>query len=129
MFIKNSFLLAVTLIAATLVVAQNPGNAQVREYGLESGTAPPGKKEYIQNGCYQCHGFQGQGAGATGARLAPGPLPYEAFAKLVRKPRDVMPAYPAKVLSEEKLKKIYEYLQSIPPSPQPSEIPLLSEKQ
>ena len=101
--------------------AQNP---QSPEYGFEDGTAPQGKKDFVKNGCYQCHGFQGQGG--VGPRLAPSPLPYENFAKFVRRPRDVMPAYSSKVLTEEKLKSIYEYLKSLPPSPEPSQIPLLA---
>jgi len=32
-----------------------------------------GKIAFVQHGCWQCHGFAGQGA-STGAKLAPDPL-------------------------------------------------------
>ena len=36
--------------------------------------AENGKRLFVRNGCYQCHGYAGQG-GSAGARLAPKPLP------------------------------------------------------
>ena len=84
----------------------------------------PGYRDYVEMGCWQCHGFQGQGAGS--AALAPNPLPYEAFANQVRRPVNVMPAYSPNVLSDERLRRIYGYMQSIPPAPDISDIPLLS---
>lgn len=85
---------------------------------------PPGKAEYVQMGCKQCHGYQGQGGG-NGPRLAPAPLPYEAFAAQVRWPRGVMPAYPPGQLGDAMLKRIYGYLQSQPPPPDADDIPAL----
>ena len=85
---------------------------------------PAGYRDYVELGCWQCHGFQGQGGRASPltARL----LPYEAFANQVRRPRNIMPAYTQNVLSEDRLRSIYSYLEQIPESPDPSEIPLLS---
>jgi len=83
-----------------------------------------GYREYIEQGCWQCHGFQGQGM--AGPALAPNPLPYEAFATLVRKPANVMPAYSPALLSDEQMRRIHQYLQSIPPAPDPDSLPLLS---
>ena len=85
-----------------------------------------GYRDFVENGCWQCHGFQGQGM--AGPSLAPNPLPYEAFSALVRKPANVMPAFSPNVLSEEKLKRIHLYLQSIPQAPNPDSIPILSTK-
>src|SRR5687767_11541465 len=127
MMSRSVYFVAVALLAGWVVVRGQQGSTPSPEYGFENGSAPPGKKEFVQNGCYQCHGFQGQGAG-TGPRLAPDVIPYESFARFVRKHRDVMPVYPTKVLSEDKLRKIYDYLKSLPKAPEPSEIPLLSEK-
>ena len=119
-------LLALVLLANWMAVTGQQGTAQAPEYGFEKGSAPPGKKEFVANGCYQCHGFQG--SGGAGPRIAADVLTFEAFAKAVRKPREVMPAYSAKVLTDDKLKKIYDYLKALPKAPEPSEIPLLSEK-
>jgi mono/diheme cytochrome c family protein len=73
-------------------------------------------------GCYECHGYEGQGGG--GPRLAPDPLSLEVFAAIVRKP----PERHAGLLSDEKLEHIYEYVESIPPPPDLSSIPLLAEE-
>ncbi len=86
-----------------------------------------GKKDYVEMGCYQCHGYQGQG-GRAGPRIAPKPLSLEAFTRLVRKPPNVMPAYSPKVISDEQLKRIHEYLKSIPEPPEVSTLPILSEE-
>jgi mono/diheme cytochrome c family protein len=83
-----------------------------------------GYREYVELGCYQCHGFQGQGA--TSPKLVQPLIPYEGFANQVRRPRNVMPAYSSNVLTDQDLRKIYSYLQSIPSSPDPADIPLLS---
>ena len=84
---------------------------------------PAGYREYVENGCWQCHGFQGQGM--AGPELAPNPLPYEAFSALVRMPANVMPAYSPAVLSDDQMKRIHQYLESIPPAPDPDSISLI----
>lgn len=89
--------------------------------------ARPGRAEYIEMGCYQCHGYEGQGARSTGPRIAPEPLPFEVFSTWVRHPPEVMPAYSPKVLSEDKLERIHEYLLSIPLPPDVSTLPAFSE--
>ncbi len=88
----------------------------------------PGRAEYIEMGCYQCHGYEGQGGRGTGPRIAPKPHDYEVFAAVVRQPPKVMPAYSPKVLSEDKLKRIYAYMRSIPPPPDVSTLKALSGK-
>jgi hypothetical protein len=93
---------------------------------VEAKDHAPGYIEYVEMGCWQCHGFQGQG-GSSGPRLAPDPIPFEAFRNIVRQPYNVMPAYSPSVLTDEKLKRLHEYLQSIPASPGVFDIPLLSE--
>ncbi len=85
---------------------------------------PAGYRDYVEMGCWQCHGFQGQGG--RNAPLVVRLLPYEAFEHQVRHPRNVMPAYTRNILSDERLRAIYSYLEQIPPSPDPSDIPLLS---
>jgi mono/diheme cytochrome c family protein len=62
-------------------------------------------------GCYQCHGREAQGA-STGPRLGPDPLPLPQFARSVRTPRNEMPPYTAKVLSDADLADVYAYVSS-----------------
>jgi len=77
--------------------------------------------------CYTCHGTVGQGADrGTGPKIAPGPLPYLAFALQVRTPRLDMPAYRKEFVSDQELTDIYAYLSSVKPGPQTKDIPLLN---
>jgi mono/diheme cytochrome c family protein len=81
-----------------------------------AGNVDNGKKLYGKYGCFECHGWEGQG-GYAGARIAPNPMPYAAFVRYVRAPRGVMPPYSEKLLkSEQDLADIYAYLKSRPPA-------------
>ncbi len=90
-------------------------------------SAEHGKAAFMQHGCWQCHGTLGQGSIATsgGKRLAPQPLPWEAFAGFVRSSNRAMPPYSDKILSDGDLADIYAYLQSIPQPPAANGIGLL----
>jgi len=88
--------------------------------------AANGKKLFTKDGCYQCHGTQGQGTTA-GARLAPKPLALAALITYVRQPKGQMPPYTAKVISDAELADIRAYLSSIPEPPPAKNIPLLNQ--
>ena len=89
-------------------------------------SAEKGKAAYVKYGCWQCHGFEGQG-GVAGARLAPDPLPAEGFMAFVRTTNRAMPPYSEQVLPNEDLADIHAYLQSIPKARDAKTIPLLSQ--
>ena len=89
-------------------------------------SAENGKQAYMKYGCWQCHGTVGQG-GITGPKLAPEPLPAEAFTAFVRTTNRQMPPYREAVLPNEDLADIYAYLQSVPKTPDYKTIPLLNE--
>jgi mono/diheme cytochrome c family protein len=89
-------------------------------------SAEKGKAAYIQHGCWQCHGFQGQG-GVTGPKLAPDPIPIEAFSAFVRTTDRAMPPFTEAVLSNEDLTDIHAYLQSVPKPADYKTIPLLNQ--
>ena len=78
-----------------------------------------GRTLYIQKGCYACHGYEGQGGIISGPGLAPNPLPVDVFIMRVRRPIADMPAYSTRVLKDEELLEIYQYMQTIPLPPQP----------
>jgi mono/diheme cytochrome c family protein len=91
-------------------------------------SADNGKTEFVKNGCWQCHGFQGQGSVATsgGRVIANTQLPFEAFKAYVRNPSGAMPPFHAEMVSDSALADIYAYLESRP-KPQPAkDIPLLN---
>jgi ubiquinol-cytochrome c reductase cytochrome c subunit len=92
-----------------------------------AGDAARGKAAYMKNMCYTCHGTVGQGTVRYGGRLASSPLPWEAFAQQVRRPRAAMPRYPVEFVSDAELADMVAYLASIKPGPKASEIPLLQD--
>ena len=91
-----------------------------------AGNAENGKKIFSSYGCYQCHGYVAQGG--AGARLAPRPLAFAAFSSYVRAPKDQMPPYTSKVVSDKELADIYAFLQTIPQPPAAASIPILNGK-
>ena len=112
---KNAFI----LIAAGLVL----GNGAAFAASAESG-----KKAFVAHGCWQCHGFEGQGSVATsnGTVIAQTQLSFETFESFVRNTNRAMPPYREAILSQADLTDIYAYLQSIPRPPDPARIPLLN---
>ena len=90
------------------------------------GNAANGKRLFLRDGCYACHGTQGAGGGIAGPRLAPDPLPFEAVLMQLRHPANRMPLYTAKVLSNGEAADIYAYLSSIPSGRPAGQIPLLN---
>ena len=85
--------------------------------------ATRGKQLYYDTGCYQCHGTRG--AGGAGPRLAPQPIPIEAFKLQLRHPRIRMPVYTAVVMPDADVADIYAYLLTIPKGRSAAEIPML----
>ncbi|HEV7968845.1 MAG TPA: cytochrome c [Candidatus Acidoferrales bacterium] len=92
-----------------------------------TGNAQNGKKLFNADGCYECHGHQGQGAAQTGAaRIGPPQLSFEGFQSYVRNPKNQMPPYTSKALPDQDLADIYAYLKSIPMPPKGKDVPLLN---
>jgi ubiquinol-cytochrome c reductase cytochrome c subunit len=90
-----------------------------------SGNSDNGKQLFVKNGCYECHGREGQGSSMSGPRIAPDPIPFDALLNYVRKPKGEMPPYTAKVISDKDLADIYAYLQSRKEPPTAKALPLL----
>ena len=88
-----------------------------------NGDAARGKALYESTGCYECHGYVGQG-GAAGPAIAP-PMAFEPFVFQLRQPRLVMIPYSEAVLSDAQAADIYAFLASLPPPADPASIPLL----
>ena len=92
---------------------------------LAAGSAEKGRAAFVQHGCWQCHGYLGQG-GIAGKTLAPNPLPLEALSAFVRNSAGPMPPYQKEILSDADLADIHAYLQSLPKAPDAKSIPLLN---
>ena len=122
---KTSWLLAAVLFATAMAAAQTPAPA-AQVAPAPAGNADTGKKLFVSYGCWQCHGYEGQG-GAAGPRLAPRPLPFAGFSRYVRRPTNQMPPYTSKVVSDSDIADMYVFLQSIPMPPPATSIPLLNQ--
>ncbi len=86
-----------------------------------------GKRLFERNGCYQCHGYVGQG-GVAGARLAQTRLTQIAFMAYVRNPASGgMPPYRAKVMSDQELADVYAHIKTFPEPKPVKDIPLLNQ--
>jgi mono/diheme cytochrome c family protein len=90
-------------------------------------SAENGKKAFVAHGCWQCHGFEGQGSVATSnsAVIARTQLPFESFEAFVRGTNRAMPPYHEAILPSADLADIYAYLQSVPKPPAMETIQLL----
>jgi mono/diheme cytochrome c family protein len=95
------------------------------EASAVAASAEKGKAAFLQHGCWQCHGYQGQG-GIAGLKLAPNPIPFETLSNFVRTTNRAMPPYREEILSNDDLADIYAYLQSIPKGADPAGIALLN---
>jgi len=89
------------------------------------GNAENGKRIFLKHGCYECHGREGQGSSMTGPRIAPNPVPFDEFARYLRRPLGEMPPYTAQVVPDQELADIYAFLQSRPRPPAAKDIPPL----
>ena len=121
--------IAVVVLAATGSRAQNPAPHQTEKGdAAPAGNADAGKKVFTKDGCYECHGREGQGAAqGAGPRIGPLQLSFDAFTKYVHQPSGQMPPYTSKVISDQELADIYAYLQSRPKATPSKDIPLLNQ--
>ena len=90
-----------------------------------AGDAKNGRKLFAADGCYQCHGYEAQGATPTGPRLGPRPIAFAQFQKYVRNPTGQMPPYTAKSIPDKDLADIYAFLQSLPAPPSAESLAIL----
>ena len=112
---------AALLIAVSFAAAQSPDASGAAPHG----DAQNGRKLFVKEGCYGCHGREAHGGGLNGPRLAPEVIPFDAFLQFLRRPSGEMPPYTPKVISNKDLTDIYAFLLSVPQPPPVSSIPIL----
>jgi mono/diheme cytochrome c family protein len=95
-------------------------------FALQGQNAEKGHKLFLENGCYQCHGYAGQG-GRDGARIAATVLSAPALIRYVRHPAGAMPGYSDKSISDQDLTDIHAYLKTLPAPKAVKDIPLLND--
>lgn len=96
-------------------------------------TPPPGdpvngKRLYLADGCFECHGRAGQGGrfNYLTPALAQIALPVDSFTAFLREAPNDMPSFSAEVLSDKDAADIHAFLSSLP-GPRPAkDIPILN---
>ena len=86
-----------------------------------------GKRVYLADGCFECHGRAGQGGQLNyqTPALAKTALPVESFVAFLREAPNDMPSFSAEVLSDKDAADIHAFLQTLP-GPRPvKDIPQL----
>jgi mono/diheme cytochrome c family protein len=130
----RAWLLAMLTVGGLLALAGGAARAQNAPAQSENsaeapaGNAENGKKLFTKDGCYECHGREGQGAAqAAGPRIGPSQRLIRPFIKYVRQPTGQMPPYTSAVISDQELADIYAYLQSRSRATPSKDIPLLNQ--
>jgi mono/diheme cytochrome c family protein len=103
----------VVLLTAALIAASSIG---ARAQDAPPGDAANGKRVYLADGCFTCHGRAGQGGAYNGPApvLAKTAMPFEGFKMVVRESLRDMPAFTEAVLADKDLVDIYAFLQTLP---------------
>ena len=96
---------------------------------VKAGDAAKGKRLYLANGCFECHGRAGQGGrfNYPTPSLAQIELPVDSFIAFLRAAPNDMPAYSANVLSDQDAADIHAYLSSLPGRKPAKDFPLLNQ--
>jgi mono/diheme cytochrome c family protein len=117
-FTGIAFVVAATLGAVSLASAQD----------APQGDTANGKRVYLTEGCFTCHGRSGQGGAYNGPApiLAHTALPFDAFKNQLRNPADDMPAFSTAVVSDQQIADIYAFVQSLPGPTSPNNIAILN---
>jgi mono/diheme cytochrome c family protein len=92
------------------------------------GDAANGKRIYLADGCFTCHGRSGQGGAYNGPApiLAHTALPFDGIKGELRNPANDMPAYSEAVLSDKDIVDIYAFVESLPGPQSSKDISILN---
>jgi mono/diheme cytochrome c family protein len=112
--------------ASALFVTDRSIRAQAPTAGAKpaapaGGSAKNGKQIFEAQGCFKCHGSDGQGRAQSAKesavpQIAPTRLALPAFLRFVRSPLGQMPPYSSQQVSDADLSDLYGYLQSLAPA-------------
>jgi mono/diheme cytochrome c family protein len=119
------------LAGTALIAAMMMGSLAVAR---ADDTPPPGdpvngKRLYLADGCFECHGRAGQGGrfNYPTPALADIALPVESFISFLREAPNDMPSFSADVLSDKDAADIHAFLSSLPGPKSPKDFPLLNQ--
>ena len=117
---------AIMAVAATALGVS--ASAVTRAQDAPQGDAANGKRIFLADGCFTCHGRAGQGGAYNGPApiLAHTALPFDGFKGQVRDPSNDMPAYSDAVLSDKDIADIYAFVESLPGPKSAKDFPILN---
>jgi len=120
--IRTSSLLACAALVVGAVVF--PARAQ----DAPAGDTANGKRVYLADGCFLCHGRAGQGGAYNGPApvLAQTEMPFDGFKGQLRAPSNDMPAYSEAVMSDKEIADVYAFVRSLPGRRNPKDIAILN---
>ena len=115
------------LVSALFVAAMWSSGASAQD--APRGDAANGKRVYLADGCFTCHGRAGQGGAYNGPApvLAKTEMPFEGFKMQIRNPSKDMPAYSDAVMSDQEIADMYAFVQSLPGRRDPKDIAILKD--
>ena len=104
------------IVAAAVLLGAGSLGAPTRAQDAPAGDAAKGKRIYLADGCFTCHGRSGQGGAYNGPApfLAKTQMPFDGFKGQLRAPSNDMPAYSDAVMSDQEIADIYAFVQSLP---------------
>ena len=105
----------IVLVPVLLALLPPAAGAQQERDGLQL---------YRDFGCIYCHGISGH-RGATGGALTPLAHNFESFRTLVRFPARSMPPYAPEAISDEQLRRVFDYLMTVAAPPEVEELDIL----
>ena len=125
---KRTKRLAVTVLAAATLCVGAFAAARAQD-APPPGDAANGKRIFLADGCFTCHGRSGQGGAYNGPApiLAHTMLPFDGFKGQLRNPANDMPAYSDAVLSDKDIADIYAFIQTLPGAGSAKDHPILND--
>jgi mono/diheme cytochrome c family protein len=93
-----------------------------------AGDPVTGKRLYLADGCFECHGRAGQGGrfNYPAPALAQIELPADSFIAFLREAPNDMPSFSTEVLSDKEAADIHAFLRSLPGPKPAKDFPLLN---
>jgi mono/diheme cytochrome c family protein len=117
-------------VAAVAAILCAGGMGVARAQDAPPGDAAEGKRLYMLDGCFTCHGRAGQGGRLNGPApvIARTAMPFEGFKGQLRTPVNEMPAYAEPVMSDRQIADIYAFVQSLAgPLPGAKDMPIFKD--
>jgi len=125
----NQSMMRIGKVAAIAAAFAVGGIAIARADDVPAGDPVNGKRLYLADGCFECHGRAGQGGNFNypTPALAQIALPVDSFIAFLREAPNDMPSFSAQVLSDKDAADIHAFLSSLPGPKAAKDIAILNQ--